>query len=95
MPLELLVAIKADLAGRLSIHPQAITLVKAEAVTWGDGSLGCPAPGEAFTQVLVDGYHIILAAETREYDYRASQSGFFKLCQSGPSGPGRVPPAQP
>ena len=34
-------------------------LIRDEAVTWSDGSLGCPQPGEYYTQVLVPGYWIV------------------------------------
>ena len=42
------------------------------AVTWNDGSLGCPEPGMFYTQALVDGYHVILQAGDEELDYRVS-----------------------
>lgn len=32
----------------------------AESVTWSDGSLGCPQPGQTYTQALVDGYRILI-----------------------------------
>ncbi len=58
----------------------ALTLVRAQAVTWSDGSLGCPEPGMSYTQALVEGYWIVLDAGDQTLDYRASASGAFKLC---------------
>jgi hypothetical protein len=80
-PAELLEKITADLTGRLGAGSQEIRVVQAEAVVWNDGSLGCPKPGQAYTQAQVEGYHIILEIAGREYDYRASQQGFFFLCR--------------
>ena len=82
-PADLLADIKADLAERLGIEPEAVELVRAEAVTWSDGSLGCPEPGMFYTQALVEGYHVILRAGGEEYDYRAAEQGYFKLCTPG------------
>src|SRR5690242_2210919 len=39
-----------------------IGVLEARAVTWPDGSLGCPAPDMAYIQVLVDGALIRLWA---------------------------------
>lgn len=50
----------ADAAGVAGVSEDAVTVLVAEAVTWSDGSLGCPEPGMAYTQALVDGYRIEL-----------------------------------
>ena len=46
---------RADAAQRTQRAPDALELVSAEAVTWRDGSLGCPEPGKMYTMVLTDG----------------------------------------
>ena len=74
----------ADAAARLGVDPAAVVLVSIDAVTWNDGSLGCPKPGEMYTQALVPGYRIVLEAGGRELDYHASESGTIKLCEGVP-----------
>jgi len=87
VPPKILQAIREDLGKRLGIEdPQVPQLVRAQSVTWSDGSLGCPRPGQMYTQALVPGYWVVLEHEDREYDYRASERGYFILCDS----PGRV-----
>lgn len=54
------------------VDRDAIELVTAERVTWPDGSLGCPQPGMAYTQVLVEGYRIVLAAEGDEIAFHGA-----------------------
>jgi len=76
----LLEAAKADLAQRLNIAADQIEVVKAEAVQWPDGSLGCPKPGMSYTQAIVPGFQIILSAGGQEYDYHANQEKVF-LCE--------------
>jgi hypothetical protein len=70
------------------VTPAEVTVDRAVAVIWNDGSLGCPEPGLMYTQVLVDGYWVVLRAGGQEFDFRASQSGEVKLC---PPGQGRPP----
>jgi hypothetical protein len=81
VPKELLDEILADLATRLQVDPAAITVLRAQEVVWNDGSLGCPKPGAFYTQALVTGYHVILQVEAQDYDYRASERGYFFLCE--------------
>ncbi len=69
-----------DLAQRLSIDVQEVTLEKIEEVTWPDGALGCPAPGMAYITVLIPGYQVTLAAKGERYDYHAAENGDFVLC---------------
>ena len=76
---------KADLAKRLSISPDQIELVSVEAVTWSNGSLGCPQPGIMYTQSLVDGLRIQLRAGSRVYEYHSGGSRLPFLCEK----PGR------
>lgn len=82
VPAAILDDMKDDAAARAGVDRDAVAVVSAEAVTWNDGSLGCPEPGMGYTQALVPGYHVILEAEGVEYDYRAADNGAFKLCEN-------------
>jgi len=55
-------------------------LVSAEAVTFTDGSLGCPSPGQSYTQALVDGMRVVVSVDGRQYDYRFGEGGGPRLC---------------
>jgi hypothetical protein len=81
VPVELIEKMKDDLAKRLGIDLSGIQLVKAEAVTWNDGSLGCPQPEGVYTDALVNGYWVVLRVGAIQYDYRASETGYFILCE--------------
>ncbi len=83
VPADLLDAIKADLAARQQAGVEAIQVLRAEAVVWRDGSLGCPKPGLMYTQALVDGYWVVLRLNGREWDYRAGDRKHFMLCEGG------------
>ena len=76
-------AARADAARRTGLAPAALELVRAEPVTWGDGSLGCPQPGMGYTQALVPGYRVRLRGPAGELDYHASARGALLLCPAG------------
>lgn len=81
VPDSTLDTVKKDLAKRLGTSVDDLEVIKAESITWNDGSLGCPKPGQNYTQALVPGYWIVLLRGDEEYDYRASESGHFFLCE--------------
>lgn len=72
---------KTDLAERLSVPLDQITLVSAEEVTWPDSSLGCPEPGMMYAQVLTSGSRIILTAGGRTYEYHSGGNREPFLCE--------------
>ena len=76
-------AVLADAASQAGIDKSSVTIESAEAVTWADGSLGCPAPGLSYTMAEVPGYRIRVQAGKRELDYHANRRGYFILCPSG------------
>ena len=71
----------ADLATRLKIDASSIVTVSAQAMSWPDGSLGCPQPGMLYTQVMVDGALIQLSVDGTSYSYHSGASGAPFLCQ--------------
>jgi hypothetical protein len=85
-PLTLQTAVQAALAdasGRTGLAVEALQVKSATAVTWSDGSLGCPQPDRVYTQALVPGYRVRVIAGGQELDYHASRRGPVSLCPSG------------
>jgi hypothetical protein len=82
-PASLLEDILADVVERTGVAREAVVIIRDQAVMWSDGSLGCPQPGVFYTQALVPGYRVVLQVSEVEYDYRASERGYFLLCQGG------------
>ena len=82
VPAGLLGMIRDDLASR--IDGAEATLVVAEAATWPDGSLGCAVPGRVYTQVQTPGYRVVFEAGGERWDYRATETGGFLLCDDTP-----------
>lgn len=70
----------ADASKRTGLALQELSVVRAEAVTWPDGSLGCPEPGMMYTQALVPGYRVRILADGQLLDYHAGARGGLVLC---------------
>ncbi|MFQ5613013.1 MAG: hypothetical protein ACE5H9_12865 [Anaerolineae bacterium] len=81
---EMVAKAKEDLARRLSIGVDQISLREAREVTWPDASLGCPQPGMVYAQVLQDGLLIRLSAGGRIYFYHSGGSRDPFLCEQSP-----------
>ena len=92
VPQAMLDAALDDAAKRASVDRSTIKVVSAGAVTWSDGSAGCPEPGMMYTQALVPGYRIVLEAGGQTLHYHAGRSGAPRFCPADrampPSGGG-------
>ncbi len=82
VPEPLLARIRADAAARLGGEAESLEVVRAQAVTWSDGSLGCPQPDVVYTQALIPGYWVVLRAGAQQLDYRADEGGRFSVCET-------------
>jgi len=78
-------AVLVDAAQRTGLDRSGLKVERALAVTWADGSLGCPEPGMNYTMALVPGYRIRVRAGEQLLDYHSSQRGYFVLCPAGRS----------
>ncbi|WP_322822540.1 hypothetical protein [Chloroflexus sp.] len=87
---------KQDLAQRLGVDVSAIEVAQVAAVTWPDGSLGCPRPGMAYIQVLIDGVFVQLRVGDQLYNYHGDGRRPLFLCdaQFGPQSQRPLPPRQ-
>lgn len=81
LPDDLRAAILADATAFLDVDASTVSIVSAEAVTWNDGSLGCPKRGVVYIQMLIDGFRVIVGAGDQQLDYRTGRKGEFKRCE--------------
>jgi hypothetical protein len=74
-----------NLAGRISLDPEKVSVVEATSVNWPDTSLGCPQPGIEYAQVLTPGFRIVLEARGERYEYHTGRDDQFILCSQDAS----------
>ena len=84
LPAVILDRLMADVAQRSGVPREQLVIVSATATTWSDGSLGCPTPGQMYTQALVEGWQAVVRAGATLYDYRGAGVGTLKLCKTYP-----------
>jgi hypothetical protein len=70
----------ADLAQKLQISADQISLSSMESVTWPDASLGCPKRGVAYIQALTPGFKLILGANGKSYPYHTDENETVVFC---------------
>jgi len=58
-----------DLADRIGVATDVITVKSARLVQWGSGAVGCPKPGMNYTQALVPGIQLLLEVNGTIYYY--------------------------
>jgi len=83
VPTELLEPLIEQAAQLAGVEPVEVAVLRAEQVRWPDGSLGCPEPGQPYTQEPVDGYWVVLQAGDQTYDFRLGEAGTPRLCPAG------------
>lgn len=72
---EVLISIaKSDLANRLGVAENTISIVGSNFTQWSDGCLGIKIEGIACAQVIVPGYEIILRVNLKVYEYRTTMA---------------------
>lgn len=91
VPSEIMDEILSDMVERTGAEAGDIKVIWVESRVWNDGSLGCPKPGEVYIQMLINGYWVVFDVEGVEYDYRASVSGHFNLCEGASMPPHTSP----
>jgi len=70
-----------DLAARLKISLDEISLLKITDIDWQDITQGCTStPGQSLTKGKLSGYSIWLEAEGKDYAYHIGLDGKIFLC---------------
>jgi hypothetical protein len=71
---------KAAVARRLPVSEERVHLVDVAAHRWSDASLGCPAKGTVYAQVLTEGHRVRLRVDDRIFDVRVA-AGRAVVCE--------------
>jgi hypothetical protein len=74
-PPNLIQLVRKDLSRRTKIPLQQIAVKTAKPMTWPDGCLGLAKPDEFCTQMLIQGWQIILSNNKKTWIYRTDSQG--------------------
>ena len=77
--------VKADLAKRLSVPPEAvreIAFLSEADRQWADANLGCPGRKPLGEPVAVPGFAFTLSYRGRQFVYHSDRGGRFRQCDT-------------
>ena len=80
MPRAVRRAVAADAARRFAVSENEVVLVNAERLTWSDGAMGCPEPGQMYTQMLVPGFRVTAKTSAGQMLYHTDSRGTAVTC---------------
>lgn len=75
LPPHLAEAVIADLSQKTKVPNSQLQITQANPQTWSDGCLGLAQSDEFCTQILVEGWRIILSDGQKSWTYRTDGSG--------------------
>jgi hypothetical protein len=74
-------AVQQAAADQVGLSPAEVHVQQVEAHQWGDSSLGCPRPGLLYSQVVTDGFLVVVTAADKTLEYHSDARGRVVLCQ--------------
>lgn len=72
---------RGDLADRLGVPQEDISVLEGAAVVWPNAGLGCPHHEQEYDPAPVPGYRIVLGHRSLEYRYHGADGQAPFLCQ--------------
>jgi hypothetical protein len=70
-----------DAATHLGLTKDQLRVDQVESREWPDSSLGCPQPGQLYSQIVTPGYLIILSSsDGRQLEYHTDTRSHLTLC---------------
>lgn len=85
-------AAQASLANFIGVSTDELKLEEASAQGWPDGSIGCPAEGAMYPQVVTPGFLMIFSDGGERYEIHTTETNeLIVLCENG--SPTQLPPA--
>jgi hypothetical protein len=67
-------------ASHLGVTPDQLKLTQVEPHEWPDASLGCPQPGQMYSQVITPGYLVMITSDAHQLEYHTDMRSHVSLC---------------
>jgi hypothetical protein len=71
----------SDAASHLAIARDQLAIVQIQAQQWPDSSLGCPQPGQLYSQIVTPGYLVVISGSGKELEYHTDARSHVMLCR--------------
>jgi hypothetical protein len=70
-----------DAATHLGVAASELSVQQVEAREWGDSSLGCPQPGNLYSQIVTPGFVIVINSRGKQLEYHSDTRARVVLCR--------------
>jgi hypothetical protein len=83
VPPEAAAAVEAaltDAASHLGVSRDMLRLGQVQPRDWPDSSLGCPQPGQLYSQVVTPGFLVTIASGGHQLEYHTDSRSRVTLC---------------
>jgi hypothetical protein len=70
-----------DATSRLGLSRDEVNIERVEAREWSDSSLGCPQPGNLYSQIVTPGFLIVINTRGKQLEYHSDSRGRVVLCR--------------
>jgi hypothetical protein len=68
-------------AAHLGVGADQLQASRVEAQQWPDASLGCPQPGQLYSQIVTPGFLVIVTSGSHQLEYHTDARGRVVLCR--------------
>lgn len=75
LPPKVANAVLSDLSKRYKLPMSKLKVIKYSRENWSNGCLGLPQPEELCTQVIVEGWRVVVSDGSQKWVYRTDNSG--------------------
>lgn len=69
-----------DAAVHLGVSQDQLRVESVQPEQWPDSSLGCPQPGEMYSQIVTPGFLIVITSGSKRLEYHTDGRSRVKLC---------------
>jgi hypothetical protein len=74
-------AAMSDAASHLGVTPDALRVDQVQSRDWPDSSLGCPQPGQLYSQVVTPGFLVVISSGAHQLEYHTDDRTRVTLCR--------------
>jgi hypothetical protein len=71
----------SDAASHLGVNREQLAVVQVQPRQWPDSSLGCPQPGQLYSQVVTPGYLVVISTAGKQLEYHTDERARVMLCR--------------
>jgi hypothetical protein len=74
-------AVMTEASTHLGVSRDQVHVDQVQAQQWPDSSLGCPQPGQLYSQIVTPGFLVMISAGGKQLEYHTDDRSRVMLCR--------------